>query len=91
MRQSLQVRTLRANVIFPPVAQALACQRELGIDDAKLNVNGGAIAIGHLLGCSGARLATMLIHQMARTGASRGVASLCVGVGQGSATVFERE
>ena len=51
----------------------------------------GAIAIGHPLGCSGARLATTLIHQMARTGASRGIASLCVGVGQGLATVFERE
>ena len=72
-------------------AQALACQRELGIDNAKLNVNGGAIAIGHPLGCSGARLATTLIHQMARTSASRGIASLCVGVGQGLATVFERE
>jgi acetyl-CoA acetyltransferase family protein len=72
-------------------AQALACQRELGIDNAKLNVNGGAIAIGHPLGCSGARLAATLIHQMARTGASRGIASLCVGVGQGLATVFERE
>src|SRR2546423_15144255 len=63
----------------------------LGIDNAKLNVNGGAIAIGHPLGCSGARLATTLIHQMARTGASRGIASLCVGVGQGLATIFERE
>src|SRR5581483_3533120 len=72
-------------------AQALACQRELGIDNAKLNVNGGAIAIGHPLGCSGARLAATLIHQMARTGAARGIASLCVGVGQGLATVFERE
>src|SRR5436190_2054382 len=72
-------------------AQALACQRELGIDNAKLNVNGGAIAIGHPLGCSGARLATTLIHQMGRTGASRGIASLCVGVGQGLATVFEQE
>ena len=65
--------------------------RLVGINNAKLNVNGGAIAIGHPLGCSGARLATTLIHQMARTGASRGIASLCVGVGQGLATVFERE
>jgi 3-oxoadipyl-CoA thiolase len=72
-------------------AQALACQRELGIPNEKLNVNGGAIAIGHPLGCSGARLATTLVHQMARTGAARGIASLCVGVGQGLATVFERE
>ena len=72
-------------------ARSLACQRELGIDHAKLNVNGGAIAIGHPLGCSSTRLATTLIHQMARTGASRGIASLCVGAGQGLATVFERE
>ena len=77
------------NEVF--AAQALACQRELGIDNAKLNVNGGAIAIGHPLGRNGARLATPLIHQMARAGASRGIASLCVGVGQGRATVFERE
>jgi len=71
-------------------AQALACQRALGIDTAKLNVNGGGIAIGHPLGCSGARLAATLVHEMVRRGATRGVASLCVGVGQGLATVFER-
>ncbi len=70
-------------------AQSLACQRELGIDGSKLNVNGGAIAIGHPLGCSGARITTTLIHEMARTKAKRGLASLCVGVGQGLATVFE--
>ena len=81
-------RLQRAGCEVP--SQALACQRELGIDNAKLN-GGGAIAIGHPLGCSGARLATTLIHQMARTGASRGIASLCVGVGQGLATVFDRE
>ena len=72
-------------------AQALARQRELGIDNAKLKVNGRAIAIGHPPGCSGARLATTLMHQMARTGASRGIGSLCVGVGQGLATILERE
>jgi len=71
-------------------AQSLACARELGIPDEKLNVNGGAIAIGHPLGCSGARIATTLIHEMNRTDAQRGIASLCVGVGQGLATVFER-
>ena len=71
-------------------AQSLACVRELQIDEDKLNVNGGAIAIGHPLGCSGARLATALIHEMKRRGANRGLASLCVGVGQGLATVFER-
>ncbi len=71
-------------------AQSLACARELGISDEKLNVNGGAIAIGHPLGCSGARIATTLIHEMIRTDAQRGIASLCVGVGQGLATIFER-
>jgi acetyl-CoA acetyltransferase len=71
-------------------AQSIACIRELGLDEAKVNVKGGAIAIGHPLGCSGARLATTLVHEMARTGAKRGLASLCVGVGQGLATVFER-
>lgn len=71
-------------------AQSVACTRELGIPDEKLNAQGGAIAIGHPLGCSGARLATTLIHQMVRTGTALGVASLCVGVGQGLATTFER-
>jgi acetyl-CoA acetyltransferase family protein len=71
-------------------AQSIACARELGIDESRLNVNGGAIAIGHPLGCSGARLATTLVHEMSRRNADRGVASLCVGVGQGLATVFLR-
>ncbi|MFG0284250.1 MAG: thiolase family protein [Phycisphaerales bacterium JB039] len=70
-------------------AQSIACIRQLGLDESKLNVKGGAIAIGHPLGCSGARLATTLVHEMVRTGAGRGLASLCVGVGQGLATVFE--
>lgn len=71
-------------------AQSVACQRQLGIEDDKLNVSGGAIAIGHPLGCSGARLATTLVHELVRSESSLGVASLCVGVGQGLATVFER-
>ncbi len=70
-------------------AQAVACQRELGIDESTLNVNGGAISIGHPLGASGARLAATLVHEMARSNTTHGVASLCVGVGQGLATVFE--
>lgn len=70
-------------------AQAVACQRELGISDDRLNVNGGAIAMGHPLGCSGARLAATLVHEMRRSGIERGIASLCIGVGQGLATVFE--
>lgn len=72
-------------------AQAVACVRELGLDDSRVNVNGGAIAIGHPLGASGARLAATLVHEMVRLDARRGIASLCVGVGQGLATLFERE
>lgn len=72
-------------------AQAIACSHELNIDELlKLNVNGGAIAMGHPLGCSGARIAATLIHEMNRADVERGLASMCVGVGQGLATVFER-
>jgi acetyl-CoA C-acetyltransferase len=70
-------------------AQALACIRELGLDEAKVNPNGGAIAIGHPLGCTGARLVTTLAHEMSRTKARRGLATLCVGVGQGVATLID--
>jgi len=70
-------------------SQVLACARELGIDDERLNVNGGAIALGHPLGCSGARLMTTLVRELRRRGGRYGVASLCVGVGQGLATVVE--
>ena len=64
--------------------------RELGFDMARVNVNGGAIALGHPLGASGARIVVTLIHEMQRRNAKRGIASLCVGVGQGLATLFER-
>ena len=70
-------------------AQALPCVRELGIDPERLNVNGGAIALGHPLGCTGARMATTLVHEMRRRGARHGLATMCIGVGQGLATVFE--
>ena len=70
-------------------SQALACQRELGIDLDKLNVNGGAIAIGHPLGASGARLIGTLARELRRRGARYGVATMCIGVGQGLATVIE--
>jgi len=70
-------------------SQVLASARELGIDEERLNVNGGAIALGHPLGCSGARLATTLVRELRRRGARYGVATMCVGVGQGLATVFE--
>jgi acetyl-CoA C-acetyltransferase len=70
-------------------AQALACIRELGLDEAKVNPKGGAIAVGHPLGCTGARMVATLVHEMARTKAGRGLATLCVGVGQGVATLIE--
>jgi acetyl-CoA C-acetyltransferase len=71
-------------------AQSLAVVRELGIDEARVNVKGGAIALGHPLGCSGARILTTLAHALVATGGRYGVASLCVGVGQGVATLIER-
>ncbi|MFD6169422.1 thiolase family protein [Streptomyces coeruleorubidus] len=71
-------------------AQALACVDQLGIDPELVNPSGGAIALGHPLGCSGARILTTLLHRMRRTGARRGLATMCVGVGQGSALLVER-
>ena len=70
-------------------SQVLACARQIGIDEEGLNVNGGAIALGHPLGCSGARLMTTLVRELRRREGRYGVASLCVGVGQGLATVIE--
>jgi acetyl-CoA acetyltransferase len=70
-------------------SQVLACAAELGIDQERLNVNGGAIALGHPLGCSGARLTGTLVRELRRRGGRYGVATLCVGVGQGLSTVFE--
>ncbi len=71
-------------------SQAIACMRELAFDPARTNVNGGAIALGHPLGASGARIATTLLHEMGRREARLGLATMCIGVGQGIATVFER-
>ncbi|HEY3812444.1 MAG TPA: acetyl-CoA C-acetyltransferase [Caulobacteraceae bacterium] len=71
-------------------AQALCVVRELGLDSAKVNVNGGAIAIGHPIGASGARILTTLLHEMKRSGAKRGLATLCVGGGMGVAMCVER-
>jgi 3-oxoadipyl-CoA thiolase len=71
-------------------AQSLACVRELGLDTERVNVNGGAIAIGHPLGCSGARLVTTLLHELERRGGRFGLATMCIGVGQGIATIIER-
>ena len=71
-------------------AQSLACIRELGLDPERVNVNGGAIALGHPLGCSGARILTALVHEMGRREAHYGLATMCIGVGQGIATIVER-
>ncbi|MEJ2541597.1 MAG: thiolase family protein [Gemmatimonadota bacterium] len=70
-------------------AQALPCMDELGLDPSIVNVNGGAIALGHPVGCSGARILTTLVHEMRRRGARRGLATMCIGVGQGIATLVE--
>ncbi len=70
-------------------AQVLACDRELRLDAERLNVNGGAIALGHPIGCSGARIVTTLLHEMRRRGARRGLATLCVSGGLGMAVSFE--
>ncbi|KYP14440.1 acetyl-CoA C-acyltransferase [Flavihumibacter sp. CACIAM 22H1] len=70
-------------------SQSLACIRELGLDPSRVNVNGGAIALGHPLGCSGVRITTTLLHEMRRRQVSTGLATMCVGVGQGAAIIFE--
>jgi acetyl-CoA acetyltransferase len=72
-------------------AQAVACVRELGIDEDRVNVNGGAIALGHPLGASGARILTTLVHEMRRRGVRYGLASMCIGVGQGIALIVEND
>jgi len=71
-------------------SQSVAVVRELGLDEEKVNVNGGAIAIGHPLGMSGARLVVTLLHELRRRGGRYGAATMCVGVGQGQAAIFER-
>jgi acetyl-CoA acyltransferase len=70
-------------------AQSLAVVRELGLDPAKVNVNGGAVALGHPLGCTGAKLTVQLIHEMQRAGHRYGMVSMCIGGGMGAAGVFE--
>ncbi|HET8644348.1 MAG TPA: acetyl-CoA C-acetyltransferase, partial [Vicinamibacteria bacterium] len=70
-------------------AQVLACDRELRFDPERLNVNGGAIALGHPIGATGARITVTLLHEMARRGARRGLATLCISGGMGLAAAFE--
>lgn len=71
-------------------SQSIACLRELKLDENKVNVNGGAIALGHPLGCSGARISTTLLHEMKKRKARYGLATMCVGVGQGAAVLYEQ-
>ena len=78
---------VEANEAF--AAQSIAVARELGFDMSKVNVNGGAIAIGHPIGCSGARIIVTLLHEMAKRDAKKGMATLCIGGGMGVATIFE--
>ena len=78
---------VEANEAF--AAQAVAVLDELKLDPGRVNVNGGAIALGHPLGCSGARIATTLLHEMRRRGSRRGAATMCIGVGQGIAMLWE--
>jgi acetyl-CoA acetyltransferase family protein len=82
-----QIDLIELNEAF--ASQVLACAEGLGIDEERLNVNGGAIALGHPLGCSGARLMTTLAWELRRRGGRYGIATLCVGVGQGVATIIE--
>ncbi len=84
-----QIDLVELNEAF--AAQAIACLRELAIEPDRLNVNGGAIALGHPLGCTGARLTTTLLYEMRRRGARYGLVSMCVGGGMGAAGIFERE
>jgi acetyl-CoA C-acetyltransferase len=71
-------------------SQSLACIQDLGLDPTKVNVNGGAIALGHPLGCSGSRITATLVHEMQKQSARYGVATMCVGVGQGAAVIYEK-
>jgi acetyl-CoA acetyltransferase family protein len=87
-RLSLQdIDLIELNEAF--AAQSLACIKELGLDRDRVNVNGGAIALGHPLGCSGARIMTSLVHEMRRRDCRLGLATMCIGVGQGIATIVQ--
>jgi acetyl-CoA C-acetyltransferase/3-oxo-5,6-didehydrosuberyl-CoA/3-oxoadipyl-CoA thiolase len=82
-----QIALAELNEAF--AAQSIPCVREIGLDPEVVNVNGGAIALGHPLGCSGARILTTLVHELRRRGGGYGLATMCIGVGQGIATVVE--
>jgi 3-oxoadipyl-CoA thiolase len=83
-----QIELVELNEAF--ASQSIACIRDLGLDINKVNVNGGAIAIGHPLGCSGVRISTTLLHEMKRRNSHYGLATMCVGVGQGGSIIYEK-
>jgi 3-oxoadipyl-CoA thiolase len=83
---SNQLDLIELNEAF--ASQSLACARDLGLDMSRVNVNGGSIAIGHPLGCSGVRISATLVHEMTRTNSKYGLATMCVGVGQGAAIIY---
>ncbi|UCC60027.1 MAG: acetyl-CoA C-acyltransferase, partial [Dehalococcoidia bacterium] len=84
-----QIDLIELNEAF--ASQSLYVVRELGIDTSKLNVNGGSIALGHPLGCTGVYLTTKLLHEMERRNARYGLVTMCIGGGMGAAGVFERD
>ena len=84
-----QIDLVELNEAF--ASQSVACIRDLGLDPAKVNINGGAIALGHPLGCTGARLIVTLMHNLKRTGGKIGLATLCIGGGQAMAALIEMQ
>jgi acetyl-CoA C-acetyltransferase len=86
--RSTDINLIELNEAF--AAQVIACDRDLHFDPERLNVNGGAIALGHPIGCTGVRITTTLLHEMKRRGAKRGLATLCVSGGMGLALLVER-
>jgi acetyl-CoA acyltransferase len=83
-----QIELIELNEAF--ASQSLAVMRKLGLDADRVNVNGGAIALGHPLGCSGAKLTVQLFNEMKRRNQKYGMVTMCVGTGQGAAGIFER-
>ena len=88
-RKLADIDLIELNEAF--AAQVIACQRDLSLDMAKVNVNGGAIALGHPIGATGARVVTTLLHEMKRRRAKTGLATLCISGGMGMAVLFERD
>jgi acetyl-CoA acetyltransferase len=85
--RAADLKLIELNEAF--AAQSIPCVSGIGVDASIVNVNGGAIALGHPLGCSGARILTTLVHELRRRGGGHGLATMCIGVGQGIATIVE--